>query len=142
LLEALNGIDIPFQIFITAKPVDLDGYIAQLEALKEDANTKRKRLLEQYIKTASRKAASGKALERNFYIICSMIKDKKAGEAVLFEKAREIASNITSAALSSNVCDEQDLRELYFTFAHPVQSAVERSPLDNIKLPPIYREGV
>ena len=141
LLEALNGMDFSFQIFITAKPVDLDGYIAKLEMMKEYANTKRKRLLEQYIKTASRKASSGEALERNFYIICSMLKDKKAGEAVLFEKAREVAANLTSAGLSSHVCNEQDLRDLYFTFAHPVQSAVERSPLENIALPPLYSEG-
>lgn len=139
LLEALNSFDYPYQIFITAKPVDLDGYIQRLEELKDQANIKRRRLLDQYIKVASRKASSGEALERNFYIILSMERDKKLGEGFLFEKAREAASNLTGAGLVANVCNEQELRDLYFTFANPVESAVERSPLDNMNLPPLFR---
>lgn len=140
LLEALNGFDFPYQIFITAKPVDLDGYIQRLEEMKDQANIKRRRLLDQYIRTASRKASSGEALERNFYLVTSMERDRRLGDGFLFERAREIASNLTGAGLIASVCSEQELRDLYFTFANPIQSAVERSPLDNSNLPPLYSE--
>lgn len=139
LLEALNGIDYHYQIFITAKPVDLDGYIQRLEDMKVEASIKRRRLLENYIKVASRKAAGGEAVERNFYLLQSLEKDQKFGEEFLFERVRELASNFTGADLNSNVCDEQELRNLYFVFANPAQSAVERAPLDNIGLPPLFQ---
>lgn len=140
LHEALNGIDFPIQIFSVARPVDLDGYITKLEQKKDDADFKRKRLLDGYIKIAASKASSGEALERSFYVIFSQKKDK-FNEAYIYEQALEIANNLSSAGLYSNVCDEQELRDLYFVLTHPVQASVERSPDSNFVLPMVYKGG-
>lgn len=140
LHEVLNGIDVAHQFFSVAKPVDLDAYISELELYKEDASFRKTRILDHYIQVAAAKASSGTALERLFFVVLSRKRETNA-EMLLYEQAKSIASNLTSAGLTADVCTEQELRDLYFITTHPAQASVERSPLDNILLPPIYEGG-
>lgn len=137
LLEVLNGVEHPLQLFSIARPVDLDGYIAELENYKSNANLKKAKILDHYIQTAAAKAASGTALERSFYVIINDKQEKNA-QVYLYEKAKAIAQNLTSAGLEAGVCDDQELRNLYFVFTHPAQASIERAPTNIYGLPMIY----
>lgn len=138
LFEALNGIDYPLQIFTIARPVDLDGYISKLNMMKQNEDDLRKRkLFDGSIQVAAQKATSGEALERDFYVVIAQ-ENIKYVEAILLEKAKDLSNKLTSAGLISNVCTDQELRELNFVFTHPAQASIEKAPRDQFALPTFY----
>lgn len=138
LFEALNGADYSLQIYTVARPVDLDGYIAKLRTLqsKETDFIKRK-LYSGSIQVAAQKATSGEALERDFYIIIRQ-KNEKYAEELLKQKAGDLATRLSGAGLATNICSDQELRDLNFIFTHPAQAAIEKAPQDDFSLPTAY----
>lgn len=141
LEEVLNGIDHSFQIISIARPVDLDAYIASLDEMKNNAPDRIKaRLLAGYMQHAAAMATSGEALERQFYILIDQPASKKQqqDEAILYRKAMDLASSLSSADLSSHVCNDEELRDLLFIFTNPNQAAYERAPLTQVILPTLF----
>lgn len=141
LEEVLNGIDISFQILSIARPVDLDAYIAKLNSMRtETSSTIKQRLIGGYINVAAQMATSGEALERQFYILIDQkpSQNSQIDQSSLLSKANEIASNLTSAGLTAEVCNDEQIRDLLFIFTNPNQAAYERAPISSIQLPSIY----
>lgn len=131
LHEVFNGVDFPLQILSISKPVDLDGYIARLEQMRnEETNFLKRRLLDGYIRQAATLATGGEALERHFYILISQAPSKKQQNDIheLMAKTNELSLNLTGAGLTSNVCSDQELRDLLFIFTNPTQASFERAP--------------
>ena len=52
-----------------SRPIDLDIYIADLEAQMEDVDGSRKNVLRGYVNYVRRLAANAEALERRFYLL-------------------------------------------------------------------------
>lgn len=141
LEEVLNGVDFSFQIISIARPVDLDAYISFLDELKNSTSDRIKaRLLAGYMTQAATMATSGEALERQFYILLDQPAGKNAqqDEALLYRKASDLHSSLTSADLHSHVCDDEELRDLLFIFTNPIQAAYERAPATQVILPSVF----
>lgn len=164
LEEVMNGMDYSFQIISIARPVDLDAFIAKMDDMKnrttsnrtssssiqeQEAQAKRNhasdriksRLLAGYMSHAAAMATSGEAVERQFYILLDQAVGKKPqqDEALLFRRASELASSLTSADLISHVCNDEELRDLLFVFTNSNQAAYERAPVTQITLPTLFR---
>jgi hypothetical protein len=132
--EVLNGIDYEYQKMVLPRPVDLDGYIANLtEKQNNEEHFLKKRLLDGYIRQAAMLATGGQALEPQFYFFLPFELGKKENisENELLARATELAANLTSAGLTSDVCNDQELRDVLFVFTSPQQAAYERSPLSS-----------
>lgn len=144
LEEVLNGIDYRYQIVSIARPVDLDTYINRLGEMKnEETNRIKIRLLTGYMKHAAAMATSGEALIREFYMLLvqpqSNLKKPKLDEQILYRRAQELATNLSSSDLLSYVCSDEELRDLEFVFFNSSHAAHERAPLTNFSLPATYR---
>lgn len=146
LEEVLNGVDYPYQIISIAKPVDLDGFIADLEALRNQSDSMLKmKLLMDYKNQAIAKATSGEALERQFYFLLSekLGKRPEIDIQVVSSRAIQMTAALTGAELMSHVCSDNEQQELQFIFSHSTQAAYERAPLTREKFPAIlYEEEV
>jgi hypothetical protein len=137
LFEAFNSVEYTYQIFILPRPVDLDSYIAGLEQKKQMTNDILKRKLYQGdIVEATNKATSGKAIDRDFYII--IVEESEKNITILNDKVKTFAIALDRAELPSKVCNEQELRDLNFAFTHPSIIAYEKSPQDNFFMPTLY----
>lgn len=137
--EAFNGLKIPIQDISIGRPVDLDGFLCELEDRIRSADDPiRKKLNSGYLKQASAMASSGDTLERRFYIIMSGKKEKKAREE-LKNKAMELATGLSSCGLNVVLADDNELMDMHFSFTHPGQAAIERVPLTTGPyLPTVY----
>lgn len=131
LHEVTNGIDYETQTLVIARPVDLDGYIARLEVMKdEETNFIKKRLLDGYIRQAAQLATGGEALERHFYMLLTQKLTKKVeyDKNELLARTNQLALNLSGAGLASHICSDQELRDVLFIFTNPQQAAYERAP--------------
>lgn len=146
LEEVLNAIDYEYQIMSIPKPVDLDGFIAELaEKRKRTEDAIKQKLLTFYMREAAEKAASGEAIERHFYILNDVQatgKKKNQQMLLLIDRSKELALRLSGADLVSHVCDDDELRDLLFIFFNPNHAAYERAPETAIVLPSLfYDEG-
>ncbi|WP_019123863.1 hypothetical protein [Brevibacillus massiliensis] len=126
LYEVLNGLSGHFQFFCEGRPVDLDGYIAELETMK--ANTPdpiRKKILQSQIREAAQTAISGEALETLFFILFA-----NKNKTELIEQVKQIAVDLKQRGITGYICDHKELMDMQFVFTHPIQAAYERMPED------------
>ncbi|MDN5347392.1 MAG: hypothetical protein PWP65_956 [Clostridia bacterium] len=139
--EALNGQREAFQVFSLGRPVDLDAYLKLLEEkVRETAEPKRRRLLQDYLRYVAGLVAGGEALERRYYILLPQPPGKQAREEVL-QRAHELAADLGRAGLQVQVCGDQEIIDLLFCFNHPAQAAFERPPAPGAGLPPQLTSG-
>ena len=129
LTEELNGEIEGMQIFCIGRPVDLNEYIEwRQEKAKFEQNYMRKRVLNAFTREASNIASSGETIERRFYIIFSKKNELKTDEE-LKTKLRDYKNKLSSAELTSHICTDDEIIDLYSLFAHPVQASFERSKI-------------
>lgn len=124
LREVVNGLPTHYQFFCVGRPVDLDGYIADLEQMK--ANMKdsiRKKILSSQIKEAAQTAISGEALETLFFILFASLNKNE-----LLEQVKQILIDMKNKGLNGYILDHKELMDMNFVFTHPVQAAFERMP--------------
>lgn len=141
LSEVLNGIDHNYMWFTMPKPVDLDGFIEELEDLKsKETDFIRRKILEEDIRDAAIMASDGEAFDRHYYFIHDIETSSEQDENILLKRSQELAEELTGIGLRSQVSDDQEIRELLFTFMNPVQASFERTPKDGPYLPPLYGE--
>lgn len=139
LTEELNGEREPIQIFCIGRPVDLNNYLEWLQdKSKHENDYTRKRLLKAFLKEASYKASSGDTIERRFYIIVSKEYSNKAEEE-LMNRLYELKRKISAAGLISEICNEDELMDVFSLFSHPIQASFERATMEML-LPPVLEE--
>lgn len=125
LTEMFNGETEGLQIFCVGRPVDLNNYLEWLqEKAKEEQDFTRKTVLKGYIQQASEMASSGETVERRFYIIVSRKNGNKA-DIELLNKLNELQYKLLEAELTSHVCNEDELLDVFSLFANPLQAAFE-----------------
>jgi len=127
--EAINGQQEAFQILCIGRPVDLDGYLKALQEKTRDTETfQKRRLLQNYIQYVAGLAAGGEAMERRYYILIPELSKSKQMKEIVSKRAHELTEKLKRAGLDVNICSDQEIIDLFFTFTHPIQSAFERLP--------------
>lgn len=130
LAEELNGITEGLQIFCIGRPVDLNSYLEWLQdKAKMEQDFTRKMVLKGYIKQASQMASSGETTERRFYIIITKPVGNK-GEEELINKLNELQGKFYQAELTTEICKEDEILDVYSLFANPVQASFERAEME------------
>lgn len=135
LHEALQGIRDAYQILALPRPIDLDAYLRDLDALLAGADPKRRSLLGEYTRYVRRVTASGDAMERRFYLLLPMPPAdarRKGAVADLLQRAAEVSAALGRADLRASVLDDRGLIDLLHTFLHPSTAAFERGELPTI----------
>ena len=129
LHEALQGIRDAYQMLALPRPIDLDAYLRDLEAILAGADPKRRRLLGEYTRYVRRVTGSGEAMERRFYLLLPLppADARRRGAAPdLLQRAAEVAAALGAADLRASVLDDRGLIDLLHTFLHPSTAAFER----------------
>lgn len=130
LAEELNGETEELQIFCIGRPVDLNSYIDWLQdKAKMEQDFTRKRILKNFIQYASGVATSGEIIERRFYIIIT----KKAGnraEQELMSRLQDLKTKLFSAELVAEVCNDDEIMDVFSLFANPSYASVEKATTD------------
>ncbi|WP_374713233.1 hypothetical protein [Symbiobacterium terraclitae] len=126
LRTALNAVTTPEnQILSVSRPIDLDGYLRQLDATLTEMTPGRQRLLRQYIRYVSDLVAGGEAQERRYYILLARPGGPGAAEE-LRQQAADLASRLHQADLVAYTVDDRELLHLLYVFHHPAQASFER----------------
>ncbi len=137
---AMNGLQVPFQILSLYRPVDLDAYLAGLDAMLAEASPRRKTVLRDYLSWVHGLVRSGEAVERRYYLLVT----RMGPDAVREHRTslRSLADDLMRArGMQARVMTDADWRELSFLAFHAGQAAVEQVP-DGLRVPPILRQGV
>jgi len=138
LHEVLQGVRGSFQVLILPGPLDLDGYLHALEAeARAMADTRRRRILQQYTAYIRDVVQAGAAIERRFYVLISEPGDRPNAASILRERARDLAASLKAAGLEAYVLTDNELIDLCYVWAHPLQAAFERAELPSL-LPTVY----
>ncbi|MCT4584054.1 MAG: hypothetical protein N4A54_03930 [Peptostreptococcaceae bacterium] len=138
LAEELNGERESLQIFCIGRPVDLNNYLEWLqEKAKMEQDFTRKQVLKGYIQQASQMAASGEITERRFYIMITKKYEKRAEEE-LMNRLNELQTKLSTAELTTNICKDDELMDLFCLFANPIQASFEKTEI-RMDLPSILR---
>ena len=137
---ALNGLQVPFQILSLFRPVDLDQYLASLDAMLANADQARKQVLRDYLSWVHGLVRSGEAVERRYFILIT-----RRGPDALQEHRTSLPGLVSdlmrARGLQCRVMDDATWRELLFLSFHSGQAAVESVP-DGLRMPPLYRGGI
>ena len=127
--EAINGQREPFQMICLPRALDLDQYIAGLnERLKSTTNNLKRRLLAEYIRYVASLVTDGDVLERRYYILL----EQKPGAGKrqnqreeLQKRCYEFSGNLGASGLRVQMCNDQEIVDLLFSFLNPRQAAYE-----------------
>ncbi|MDA8336031.1 MAG: hypothetical protein M0Z41_13790 [Peptococcaceae bacterium] len=141
IISALNQayvtIDQPWSIMSTFRPVDLDPYLAGLDAKMTEVQGMRKHILRETTNQVRRKVRSGENTERRFYLLIS----RKGPDARADHRTAlpTLAQDLERAkGMQTRVMDNGDWRELLFLFFHAGQAAVESIPDGQERFAPLY----
>ena len=126
--EVFNGQREVFQIMSIGRPVDLDGYLQELEVMVGKADAKRKRHLREYVRHVAGIVTGGEALEHRYYVLLSQEPDSQARDELL-KRSYEMAAGLKTSGLKVDLCQEREIIDLLFSFMHPAQAAFERAPI-------------
>ncbi|MGE5590183.1 MAG: hypothetical protein ACM3ZA_06145 [Bacillota bacterium] len=110
-----------------------------MESLLVEADGARRGLLRKYLRYVRGLVTSAGALERRFYVLVNSDTRGPVSRDELLQKARELVAALGRAELSAHLCDERELIDLLFVFAHPAQAAFERAELPVVA--PLYVKG-
>lgn len=133
---ALNGLQVPWQILSLYRPVDLDAYLAALDAQLALMDARRKTVLRDYLTWVHGLVQGGEATERRYHLLVT-----RTGPDAVREHAQSLpalADDLRRApGLQVAVMDNAAWRELLFLAFHSGAAAVEAVP-DGLRLPPRF----
>jgi hypothetical protein len=133
---AINGLQVPWQILSLYRPVNLDRYLASLDAMLANADATRKQVLRDYLAWVHGLVRSGEAVERRYYLLVT-----RTGQDALQEHRTSLPSLVSdlmrARGLQAKVLTDADWRELLFLAFHAGQAAVEQVP-EGLRMPPRY----
>jgi hypothetical protein len=123
---ALNALDRPWEIVSMYRPVDLDTYLSDLDAMLGRADPRRKPALRDYLAWVTQIVHSGETVERRYFLLITRTgRDAPAEHAAHLPQFAQDLRRVRS--LQCRVMTDQDWRELLFlTFQadHAVHEAV------------------
>ena len=140
LAEALNGIDGAWQWLSVYRPVDLNAYLATVDAaLDATPQGKRRQVLADYLRWATGLVRAGETVERKYYLLLTHT-GKNAAEA-----HRTTLTQLTGAlqairGFQATPMDDAAWREMLFLAFHAEQAAYEAIPDGLPRQAPVYRQ--
>lgn len=143
LFEVINSLNIYHVFQSIQRPVDLDAYIEEQERMRnEETHFMRRRILDSSIRSSSRIASSGEAMDLHYYVfLVSPVNEKNPALEIqqLLSTTIELAESLTAAEIESHICSNQELREVNFTFLNPKHAGFEHAPENSLlQLPPQF----
>jgi hypothetical protein len=137
--QAVNALQVPWQILSTYRPVDLDAHLGTLDRLLEDADPRRKPVLRDYIGELHRLATGGEATERRYYVL--VVRQGADAPAEHRQHLPQLAQDLMRArGLRAWVLDDAAWRELLFLTFQGHHAAQETVPDGLPRLPPALEE--
>lgn len=135
---ALDGLGCPWQILTLPRPIDLDQYLAGLDAaVQATPSGPRRRVLGEYLRWVSGLARQGEATERRSYLLLS-----RTGPDAVAEHRQTLAGLLDDLArlrgVEATPLDDAGWRSLLFLAFHAGRAAVEPAP-DTHRAIPLYR---
>lgn len=125
LLEVIQGLVGHAGFPVIPRPLDLDAYIQSLDAAADEAQGIRRKLLTNYTRHVRGLAQGGDALEHRFYVV--LAQKGPTASADVSQRATELVAALGRADTHAHVADEQELRDVLFTFLNPAVAAFERA---------------
>jgi hypothetical protein len=139
--EAINSEKDQFEIFTIPRPVDLETYLSELNGIvASTGNPMRRLILRDSIEFAVKMVSSGSCVERQYFIIATQDKGKRAEEDLL-NRLNELSIKLRAANLRADICNDMDIMNVCALYATPQTSSV-MSKAQEISLIPMYDEGV
>ncbi len=127
LHEAIQALPGPAQVCAIPRPIDLDAYLAELEARLAETDGSRRAVLRGYARYVRGLVAGAAAMERRFYVLLPGDGRKKGGREETMQRAGELVAALARADLAAHLCGDQEILDLLFCFFHPAQAAFERA---------------
>lgn len=136
---ALSGLTVPWQLLSLYRPVDLDSYLASLDAAIADAVGPRRRVLNDYSRWVWHQVQGGDNVERRYYLLLTRTgNDARAEHAQTLRGLTDDFARIRG--FRTTVLTDADWRELLFLMFHAGQAAVEDIPDGGPRPTPLYRK--
>ena len=129
LHEAIQALPGAVQIAVLPRPIDLDGYLSDLEQRLREADGPRRALLRGYAGYVRALVGSGEALERRYYVLVPMAAgeaQRRAARDELLQRVAEFVAALGRAELQARICGDQEITDMLFAWLHPAQAAFER----------------
>ena len=124
---ALNALDVAWEILSVYRPVDLDAYLASLDAMLQTADQRRKPVLRDYLQWVHALVRSGEHSERRYYVL--VVRQGVDATAEHRQHLPQLAGDMARArGMQVRVMTDADWRELLFLAFHGPQAAVEQVP--------------
>lgn len=126
----LNSVGCPLQILVRTREVDMDKYLADLDASKDGESVEVYRnQLESYGEFIRSLITTNKILTRNFYVIVPYASNGKLD----FDGAKEqlglkvdiVRKGLARLGISSRNLDDLEILDLFYSFYSPEQSKVQ-----------------
>lgn len=124
LFEAIQALNGAAQICVVPRALDLDSYLHDLEQLQTTATTSQSTLLRGYTNYVRNLITSATAVEHRFYVLLPA--ERPNENETVTKKAREFCQTLKRAQLRANMCADEEILDLLFSYFHPVQAAFER----------------
>ncbi len=134
---ALNALDVPSEIVSAYRPVDLDAYLASLDAMLQTADQRRQPVLRDYLQWVHALVRSGEHSERRYYVL--VVRQGADAAAEHRQHLPQLAGDMARArGMQVHVMTDADWRELLFLAFHGQQAAQEAVPDGLPRLAPVY----
>ncbi len=136
---ALNGLTVPWQILSLYRPVDLDSYLATLDAATDAATGTRRRVLSDYARWVRQRVQADDSVERRYYLL--MVRQGRDAVAEHRQALRGLIDDLQRIrGFRADPLTDADWRELLFLMFHAGQAAVETIPDGGPRPTPLYRK--
>ncbi|MHB1128385.1 MAG: hypothetical protein ACYC2T_15855 [Bacillota bacterium] len=136
LHEAIQALPGAVQICALPRPIDLDSYIADLEARQVEVEGSQKAVLRGYVHYVRSLAVNAEATERRFYVLVNGEGKNRGGREELLQRVQELVAALARAELQAHLCNDREVLDLMFCFFHPAQVAFERPAYPTVA--PVY----
>lgn len=141
MTEVLNGVDCAWQWLSVYRPVDLNSYLAAVDATLDAApQGKRRQVLADYLRWATGLVRAGETVERKYYLLLTRT-GKDASKDHLATLAQLISARQTIRGFQATVMDDAAWCELLFLAFHAEQTATEDIPDGLPRQAPVYQPG-
>jgi hypothetical protein len=137
---ALNGVPCPYQIVALPRPVDLDSYLAALDQLQGEVDSRRRAVLRDYLSWVTALVRAGDATERRYALLLT-----RTGPDAIAEHQAMLRGLLDDLArirgLEAAPLTDADWRELLFLVFHGDRAAQETVPDGVPRWAPLYHGG-
>ena len=141
----LNSVGCPLQILVRIREIDMDAYLAQLDASKEkEPEAMYRNQIENYGEFIRGLVTTNKILSRNFYVIVPYKANRKIDFTGVQEqlglKVDIVRKGLARLGMASHTLGDLEILDLLYSFYSPEQSKLQ--PLSKWALELLHSEYI